>query len=325
LLRRQKEETYRVRLEICEGSVANITTVRPTEAFLKEIRHIISIYCRFQMESIAHRLKGFLPNQPNRIYSPVGRCIYCGKTNDLTIEHIIPFGLGGRLELPDSSCRSCCKITSDFEQTCLRTMYGPLRLLYNLPSRRKKSRPRKLRLKVKHTPNDDWTYLDVEQERYPFLILFPQLSMPNMITGESVCHGAKAKKFWIRGASPSYVFKDLLQQLTVQLNVHAIMPEAKAEVDKFCQMLAKIAYSFAVGELGSETFTPLVLPHILRKDLDDTDNFIGCLDEIEKATKNLHEISIVEMADKKLVVVRIRLLAKLETPTYYAVVGKYNN
>lgn len=276
------------------------------------------------MESIVQSLKSFLPNQPKKVYSPVGRCIYCGNTDDLTVEHIIPFGLGGRLELPNSSCHICCKLTSDFEHTCLRTMYGPLRLLYDLPSRRKKSRPRKLRLKVKHTPNDDWTYLDIEQERYPFLILFPQLSMPNMLTGESVCHGAKAKTFWIRGASPSYVFKDLLQQLTVQLNVHAIMPEARAEVDKFCQMIAKIAYSFAVGELGSEAFKPFVLPHILRKELDDTDNFIGCSSITEKATKNLHEISIVERDDKNLVVVRIRLLAKLGTPTYYVIAGKYN-
>jgi hypothetical protein len=148
--------------------------------------------------------------------------------------------------------------------------------------------------------------------------------MPNMLTGDTACHGAKAKTFWIRGASPSYVFKDLLQQLTIQLNVHALMPEAKVEVDRFCQMLAKIAYSFAVAELGVEAFKPFMLPHILRKELDDTDNYIGCWTETEKATKNLHEISVVERDDKNLVVVRIRLLAKLETPTYIVVTGKYS-
>jgi hypothetical protein len=101
------------------------------------------------------------------------------------------------------------------------------------------------------------------------------------------------------------------------------MPEAKAEVDRFCQMFAKIAYSFAVGELGMEAFEPFMLPHILRKELDDTDDYIGCWSETESATRNLHEISIVEMLDKSLVVVRIRLLAKLETPTYLVVTGKY--
>jgi len=277
------------------------------------------------MESFAQSLKSLLPDQKKKVYAPIGHCIYCGKTEGLTVEHIIPFGLGGRLELPDSSCSNCCKLTSDFEHTCLRTMYGPLRLLYDLPSRRRKSRPKKLHLKVKHTPDDNWTYLDVEQEKYPFIILFPQLSMPNMLTGESVCHGATAKKFWIRGASPSYVFKDLLQKLTVELNVHAIMPEAKAEVDKFCQMLAKIAYSFAVGELGSDAFKPFLLPHILYKELDDTDNFIGCLEKTERATNELHEISIVNLGRKELVVVRIRLLARLETPTYFVVAGQYYN
>lgn len=277
------------------------------------------------MKSVAERLKDFLPNQPKKVYSPVGRCIYCDSTDNLTVEHIIPFGLGGRLELPEASCHRCSRITGDFEHTCLRTMYGPLRLLYDLPSRRKKSRPPKLPLKVKQTAENDWTYIDVEQERYPFLILFPQLSMPNMLTGQKERHGAKAKTFWIRGASPGYVFKDLLQQLTVQLNVHTIMPEAKAEVDRFCQMLSKIAYSFAVGELGIEAFTPFMIPHILRRELDDTDDYIGCWSETEKATENLHEVSIVELIDRSLVVVRIRLLAKLETPTYIVVAGRYRS
>lgn len=277
------------------------------------------------MQSVAQSLKSFLPNQPKKVYPPVGRCIYCDSTDNLTVEHIIPFGMGGRLELPESSCPACCKITSDFEHTCLRTMYGPLRLLYDLPSRRKKSRPSKLPLKVKVKASDDWSYIDVEQERYPFLVLFPQLSMPNKLSGETERHGAKAKTFWIRGASPSYVFKNLLQQLTIQLNVDTIMPEAKAEVDRFCQMLAKIAYSYAVAELGIEAFEPFLIPHILRKELDDADDFIGCWSETEKATRNLHEISIVEMIDKSFVIVRIRLLAKLETPTYLVVTGKYKN
>ena len=34
----------------------------------------------------------------------VGSCIYCGATDQLTDEHIIPLALGGRFVLPDSSC-----------------------------------------------------------------------------------------------------------------------------------------------------------------------------------------------------------------------------
>lgn len=182
-----------------------------------------------------------------------------------------------------------------------------------------------LPLKVKRTPDEDWTYIDVEQEKYPFLVLFPYFSMPKMITGESECHGAATKRLWIRGASPSYVFHELLEQLTIELEVHSVMPEAETQVKEFCQMLAKIGYSFAIGELGIEAFKPFLIPYILRKELDDCDRFIGGLGEAEKAARELPEISIVEMEKEDLVVIRIRLLAKLETPTYYVVTGKYKN
>jgi len=100
----------------------------------------------------------------------------------LADEHIIPFGLGGRMVLPKATCPECAKKTSSFEHTCLRTMYGPLRLLYDLPSRRKKNRPETLPLKVKFNPDDEWTLIQVEQNRYPFLLAFPYFSMPNTTT-----------------------------------------------------------------------------------------------------------------------------------------------
>jgi hypothetical protein len=203
-------------------------------------------------------------------------------------------------------------------------MYGPLRLLYDLPSRRKKKRPKKLKLKVKRSHSDDWTYIDVDQEKYPFLILFPYFSMPKIHQTNPTLNGAKTKRLWIRGASPSYNFELLLAQLTNELKVYSIMPEAKTHVEEFCQMLAKIGYSFAVGELGFGSFTPFLIPHIINKEMNDSDKYIGSLDEDEKATENLHEISIINTNQNDFVTVRIRLLAKLGTPTYYVVVGIFN-
>jgi hypothetical protein len=43
--------------------------------------------------------------------SPVGYCIYCQATDELTNEHILPFGLSGTAVLPKSSCKACAKIT----------------------------------------------------------------------------------------------------------------------------------------------------------------------------------------------------------------------
>ena len=279
------------------------------------------------MESIALSLKNFLPTQAKKVYPAAGRCIYCSGSKDLTDEHVIPYGLGGRIELPRSSCRKCSEVTSAFEHTCLRTMYGPLRLLYELPSRRKKERPRLLRLKVKHFPAADWSYTDVEQEKYPFLVLFPYFSLPTELSDESEpeSRGATTKRLWIRGASPSFNFKELLERLTIELGVYEVMPEATTRVREFCQMLAKIGHSFAVGELGLDAFRPFLLPHIIGQDLDDRHRFIGSLPEDEVASNSLHELSITNTRLHDLVVVRIRLLAKLGTPTYFVVVGRRNS
>jgi hypothetical protein len=124
-----------------------------------------------------------LPSHPEKTYAAVNRCIYCGTNEKLSDEHIIPFGLGGRWVLPKSSCVECAKKTSAFEHTCQRTMFGPLRMYYDLPTRRRKERPKKLPLKVKLTPNAEWSFIDVDQEVYPFLVLFPLLQMPDELFG----------------------------------------------------------------------------------------------------------------------------------------------
>lgn len=275
------------------------------------------------IQGINQSLKSFLPSQEKKVFSPVGRCIYCGSTENLTLEHVIPFGLGGKIELPESSCLACAKITSSFEHTCLRTMYGPLRLLYELPSRRKKKRPSALPLKIMRTASDDWSYTQVEQQKYPFLILFPYFTAPLALAKEPLPEnrGAATNRFWIRGASPAYVFNELLESLTQELGVYSIMPEAKAHVAEFCQMLAKIAYSYAVGELGYRAFKPYMLPGILKGELADSDSYIGSLEKDEPPSESLHELSIGETMRSNQIIVRVRLLAKLGTPTYFVVVG----
>ena len=275
------------------------------------------------IESIAQSLKSYLPSQEKKVYPSVGKCIYCGNVDDLAMEHIIPYGLGGRIELPEASCRKCARITSNFEHTCLRTMYGPLRLLYGMPSRRKRSRPSTLPLKIKRTASEEWSYTEVEREKYPFLVLFPYFTAPLALAKPpaSENRGAATDRFWIRGASPAYVFNDLLENLVRELGVHSIMPEAKAHVAEFCQMLAKIAYSYAVAELGYESFEPYLLPGILKAELSDCDSYIGSLEKDEPPSASLHELGLGKSMQSNKIIVRVRLLSKLGTPTYFVVVG----
>ena len=136
-----------------------------------------------------------LPIHPQKIYAAVGHCIYCGGNKALSDEHIVPLGLGGRRVLPKSSCGECAKKTGAFERTCQRTMYGPLRMYYDLPSRRRKERPATLPLKVKLTPDADWSFIDANREVYPFLVLLSLLQMPDELSGQTTEgeRGAKGK------------------------------------------------------------------------------------------------------------------------------------
>gem|GEM_PF-1646012 len=68
-------------------------------------------------------------------YRPVGRCIYCGspewsagQVRKLGDEHIIPEGLGGKLLLPEASCKDCEGLTSKFELEWLRSAFYTVRV-----------------------------------------------------------------------------------------------------------------------------------------------------------------------------------------------------
>lgn len=40
-------------------------------------------------------------------FLPVGYCIYCGSTDELGDEHIVPYGLSGDAVIPKGSCAVC--------------------------------------------------------------------------------------------------------------------------------------------------------------------------------------------------------------------------
>jgi len=265
-----------------------------------------------------------LPIHPHKIYAAMDHCIYCGSNKTLNDEHIVPLGLGGRWILPKSSCAECAKRTGAFERTCQRTMYGPLRMYYDLPSRRRRERPAKLPLKVKLTPNADWSFLDVNRDVYPFLVLFPLLEMPDELSGRTTEgeRSAKVKHLWVRGAS----FRDgiirHMEALAAELKVAAIEPTATVSAPEFFRMLAKIAHAFAVAEWGLGSFVPFLTPMICDADTSNSVQYIGGLPNIEPAAVGLHELSFASCDRLEVVAVRIRLLAALETPTYYVAVGR---
>jgi 5-methylcytosine-specific restriction endonuclease McrA len=106
---------------------------------------------------------------PSRIPSK-DKCIYCGKIEvELTDEHFLPLSLGGQHIIEKASCLECADITKKFEQDVAREMWGDARISYNAPSRRKKQRPRYIKLQ---DPERSGRTVKVPYSEYPAALIF---------------------------------------------------------------------------------------------------------------------------------------------------------
>lgn len=229
--------------------------------------------------------------------------------------------------MPRGSCHLCSGVTSAFEGTVQRTMLGPLRLMFDLPSRRKRDRPVTLKLKVRRRPGDDWSLLDVDRRIYPFLVVLPILDLPDAVSRRRVDgpRHAAATNYWIRAGSLDGGFSDRCERLAAELGVAEIMPTASSDAEAFFRMLAKIAHAFAFAELGPRAFEPWLLPMIRDGETANARHFVGGLGWTEPPSVELHQVWIASYPpDPALLTVRIRLLASLETPTYVVAVGLRN-
>jgi len=200
-----------------------------------------------------------------------------------------------------------------------------MRMYFDVDSRRRDERPDQLPLKVKLRANDDWSFIDVDRKTYPFLILFPLLSIPGELARRSVNgdQAAKCASFWTRAASFQSGIHEHIAMLAQSLNVAAIMPEGRADVDAFVRMLAKIGHAFAVAELEGKNCRPSVIDIIRNAKANKALQFIGGSPHNEPPGSALHEIDLVYVRqDPTLVLVRIRLFAVLGTPVYFVAAGR---
>ena len=84
-----------------------------------------------------------------KVFVPVGRCIYCGAGDcALGDEHIIPQALGGNMILPAASCHDCERIVGGQLEGWLlhktKGMFAAARLRLEFKSKRPKNRPKSL-------------------------------------------------------------------------------------------------------------------------------------------------------------------------------------
>lgn len=175
-----------------------------------------------------------------RRYPPYGKCIYCDAVDGLTTEHIVPFGLGGTLELPQASCVRCATETSRVERAILRGELRPVRVFRALQSRRKhRDAPCTYPLVV--IRGDVEETVELPLEKYPILVSFPDFAPARLATGQLSKTGIDVAGIATVsfGADPTSVLRDL--------DATAIKPDVITRPAQFARMVAKIAYSMAAA------------------------------------------------------------------------------
>jgi hypothetical protein len=281
------------------------------------------------VESVIKYPRLIIPNsininlgQPTKRYVAVGRCIYCGTSkyqtasdNRLSDEHIIAEGLGAKLLLPESSCEECAKLTCDTEGAILQTLFLAPR--GQLKIRGKKRKRNRDGYPLSTVVDGKEVVICMPIEEHPSILLMLNLHNPRLLYSQG-------------GISGIWVHTFGTPESAVRRGVKEIASPGFDTV-RFCQMLAKIAHSYAYTHLRILSFRPL-LTGFIRKKFKKTDqypecyNFVGGHPTLFSPTEALHQIGhdIVRVGNRRFFVVYVRLFSSLGAPLYKVVVGEMN-
>jgi hypothetical protein len=111
-----------------------------------------------------------------RVIGDVGRCIYCGSSDSLQREHVIPLALQGHFVLAGASCPRCAAITGRIEQEMLRGWFLAPRTALQLRTRRPKERPAALPGILRRAGVEEEASVPIDA--YPSALIFPLFAPP---------------------------------------------------------------------------------------------------------------------------------------------------
>jgi hypothetical protein len=261
---------------------------------------------------------------PLPTYSAQGKCIYCDakvyserpgiRQFPFGGEHIVAESLGGRLELPESSCQRCEEVTgATVENDVTGKTLKALRTHLKIRGKRTRPFPTTLPLTTQIDGKD--VVREIPVEDYPVVFMMLICSTPPIFESK------QATLPPITGTTV-VMFNHDEKKLRKQYGITAFST-VRWDTVMFCSMLAKIGHSFAVAELGLGSFTPMLLDLIVHQDRDSI-RLIGGEPNLKPPSSALHEIGLGYRRSngKDYVVATIRLFAAQGGPTYHVVVGE---
>jgi hypothetical protein len=263
---------------------------------------------------------------PPKRYPPVGHCIYCGVySKKLTKEHIIAHGLAGdSLILPKSSCRDCADKTRDAETACLRHLWWPFRTRIGTPTSGKQPPENFIVRQMKVTKLRENGHIEAYDKiaekvvgpmEFPLVFLALKFSFPGLLIGRDPNAGMNIE---VIGRISEEEFRKFAPGDKDGFRI------APMNIDAYCRMLAKIAHSYAVAELGSGSFRPVLHEFIRGKPLEQAWHWIGSDTAVPPAEQRLHDIqwSAPTVNGINYVMVSLRLFSFIGSPRYHIIVGE---
>jgi hypothetical protein len=252
-------------------------------------------------------------------YAPVGRCIYCldDGAGGLGDEHIIPYSLNGTQILPQASCRKCEVVTSKLDMAAARSVFHQVRASAGMRTRRRL--PSRFPAILRYEDGRE-EHVMVPADVHPATLVLPHFSLPDLLSGRSP-DGS------FRFTTPTWMRAGTLWDEYVKSRGAAFGEvEVKLDPTQFSRFLSKVAYGYAVAQLGINGFKPLILDLIHGRNLIQAPELVGCDSETPPpASGVMHQLDLVSHPD--FIVVRIRLLASSSIdgehamPVYLVVAG----
>jgi len=248
-----------------------------------------------------------------------GKCIFCGDTEDLTDEHIVPEFLTGigEMVIEDGACKDCNNYANEtYEQPASKADFLPVRHMLELKRKRrgKKTTPRRMP-RVSYTATADKGGADefnekLQPKNYPPLYQFVVHEPAGLLAGVDRSAGANS----IRLGTLHLGLPGRVVPASVTMRLPMIMggPE---------MVVAKMAYCWAVAERGLEAFDTGNLLDLLCGRRSDVFNFVGSPVTPEQLPMlRLHKFYFRKRGD--LTTVLVHLFASFGGPVHEVVLGK---
>lgn len=192
----------------------------------------------------------------------INACVYCGANVDLSKEHVIPEGLGGRLIIYNASCKSCAEKTCKLEGSLLRGHWWSARQFLGIVSKKshKKVVPD---LKVKlHSADGSVADATIPMREHTLTLIF-EFPAPTILIGQTTENEPYATKIAAKALAPSPKF------VTIDGSRHMVSATQKIEfpvnfdAGELARFLAKVAHCYAISRRGMDACSEYFLPEYI--------------------------------------------------------------